>query len=130
MPKESDGYPFLLVINVDKSEPGTCKDCEIMNKDPHKFIEGCLLAGFAMHTCAAYIFICREYFNKAVVLAKAIHNAYATGYIGKNVCGSGYDFDVYLYHEAGAYICGEEMALIESLDGRQGKPYLKHPFSA
>lgn len=101
-----------------------------MRKDPHKLIEGCLVAGYAMRARAAYIYIRGEYFNEAVVLDEAIHEAYAAGLIGKNACGSGYDFDVYLHRGAGAYICGEETALIESLEGRQGKPRLKPPFPA
>eukprot|EP00804_Cyclotella_cryptica_P012234 CCRYP_013836-RA/>CCRYP_013836-RA protein AED:0.34 eAED:0.34 QI:153/1/1/1/1/1/2/786/266 len=117
MPKESDGRPSFLVVNADESEPGTCKDREIMRKDPHKLIEGCLLAGYAMRARAAYIYIRGEYFNEAVVLDEAIHEAYAAGLIGRNACGSGYDFDVYLHRGAGAYICGEETALIESLEG-------------
>jgi len=130
MPKKSDGRPSFLVINADESEPGTCKDREIMRKDPHKLVEGCLLTGFAMRARAAYIYIRGEYFNEAVVLDEAIHEAYAAGLIGKNACGSGYDFDVFLHRGAGAYICGEETALIESLEGRQGKPRLKPPFPA
>lgn len=101
-----------------------------MRKDPHKLIEGCLLAGYAMRARAAYIYIRGEYFNEAVILDEAIHEAYAAGLIGRNACGSGYDFDVYLHRGAGAYICGEETALIESLEGRQGKPRLKPPFPA
>jgi len=130
MPKESDGRPSFLVVNADESEPGTCKDREIMRKDPHKLVEGCLLAGFAMRARAAYIYIRGEYFNEAVVMDEAIHEAYAAGLIGKNASGSGYDFDVFLHRGAGAYICGEETALIESLEGRQGKPRLKPPFPA
>ena len=125
MPKETDGRPSFLVVNADESEPGTCKDREIMRKDPHKLIEGCLLAGYAMRARAAYIYIRGEYFNEAVVLDEAIHEAYAAGHIGKDACGSGYDFDIFLHRGAGAYICGEETALIESLEGRQGKPRLK-----
>jgi NADH dehydrogenase (ubiquinone) flavoprotein 1 len=113
------------VINI-----GTCKDREIMRKDPHKLIEGCLIAGFAMRARAGYIYIRGEYFNEAVVLQEAIHEAYAAGFLGKNACGSGYDYDLYLHRGAGAYICGEETALIESLEGRQGKPRLKPPFPA
>ena len=113
MPKESDGRPSFLVVNADESEPGTCKDREIMRKDPHKLIEGCLLAGYAMRARAAYIYIRGEYFNEAVVLDEAIHEAYSAGLIGKNACGSGYDFDVYLHRGAGAYICGEETAHLQ-----------------
>jgi hypothetical protein len=95
MPKKSDGRPSFLVVNADESEPGTCKDREIMRKDPHKLIEGCLIAGFAMRARAAYIYIRGEFFNEAVVLSEAIHEAYQAGLIGRNACGSGYDFDVY-----------------------------------
>jgi len=130
MPKNTDGRPSFLVVNADESEPGTCKDREIMRKDPHKLVEGCLLAGYAMRARAAYIYIRGEYFNEAVVMDEAIHEAYAAGYLGKNACGSGYDFDVYLHRGAGAYICGEETALIELLEGKQGKPRLKPPFPA
>jgi len=130
MPKVSDGRPGFLVVNADESEPGTCKDREIMRKDPHKLVEGCLIAGYAMRARAAYIYIRGEYFNEAVVLDEAIHEAYSAGLIGKNACGSGYDFDVFLHRGAGAYICGEETALIESLEGRPGKPRLKPPFPA
>merc|ERR1712238_375926 len=130
MPKVSDGRPGFLVVNADESEPGTCKDREIMRKDPHKLVEGCLIAGYAMRARAAYIYIRGEYFNEAVVLDEAIHEAYSAGLIGKNASGSGYDFDVFLHRGAGAYICGEETALIESLEGRPGKPRLKPPFPA
>lgn len=130
MPKKSDGRPSFLVVNADESEPGTCKDREIMRKEPHKLVEGCLVSGFAMRARAAYIYIRGEFFNEAIILDKAIHEAYEAGLIGKNACGSGYDFDVYLHRGAGAYICGEETSLIESLEGRQGKPRLKPPFPA
>jgi NADH dehydrogenase (ubiquinone) flavoprotein 1 len=130
MPKNTDGRPSFLVVNADESEPGTCKDREIMRKDPHKLVEGCLLAGYAMRARAAYIYIRGEYFNEAVVMDEAIHEAYSAGLLGKNACGSGYDFDIYLHRGAGAYICGEETALIESLEGKQGKPRLKPPFPA
>ena len=101
-----------------------------MRKDPHKLIEGCLLAGFAMRARAAYIYIRGEFFNEAVVLDEAIHEAYEAGHFGKNACGSGYDFDVYLHRGAGAYICGEETGLLESLEGKSGKPRIKPPFPA
>jgi len=130
MPKKSDGRPSFLVVNADESEPGTCKDREIMRKDPHKLVEGCLLAGFAMRARAGYIYIRGEYFNEALVMQEAIHEAYEAGFLGKNACGSGYDYDLYLHRGAGAYICGEETALIESLEGKQGKPRLKPPFPA
>ncbi|KAI3379399.1 hypothetical protein SNEBB_010467 [Seison nebaliae] len=130
MKKPPDGRPKYLVINADEGEPGTCKDREIMRHDPHKLIEGCLIAGSAMGACAAYIYIRGEFYNEAVVLQQAIQEAYAKGLIGKNSCGSGYDFDIYVHRGAGAYICGEETALIESLEGKQGKPRLKPPFPA
>lgn len=130
MPKQSDGRPNFLVVNADESEPGTCKDREIMRKEPHKLVEGCLIAGYAMRARAAYIYIRGEFFNEAMILEEAIHEAYEAGYLGTNACGSGYDFDVYLHRGAGAYICGEETGLIESLEGRQGKPRLKPPFPA
>lgn len=128
MPKESDGRPSFLLVNADESEPGTCKDREIMRKEPHKLIEGCLVAGFAMKARAAYIYIRGEFYNEAIVLEKAINEAYDAGLLGKNAAGSGYDYDVYLHRGAGAYICGEETATIESLEGRSGKPRLKPPF--
>jgi NADH dehydrogenase (ubiquinone) flavoprotein 1 len=130
MPKASDGRPSFLVVNADESEPGTCKDREIMRKEPHKLIEGCLIAGYAMRARAAYIYIRGEFYNEAVILEEAIHEAYMAGLIGKNASGSGYDFDVYLHRGAGAYICGEETGLIESLEGRPGRPRLKPPFPA
>ncbi len=130
MPKQSDGKPSYLVVNADEGEPGTCKDRDIIRHDPHKLIEGCLVAGFAMGTTAAYIYIRGEFRAEADVLEAAIAEAYAAGLIGKNACGSGYDFDVYVHRGAGAYICGEETALIESLEGKKGQPRLKPPFPA
>jgi NADH-quinone oxidoreductase subunit F len=130
MPKQSDGRPAYLVVNADESEPGTCKDRDIIRHDPHKLVEGSLIAGFAMGACAAYIYIRGEFYNESVVLQGAIDEAYAAGLIGKNACGSGYDFDVYLHRGAGAYICGEETALLESLEGKKGMPRLKPPFPA
>jgi len=131
MPKESkDGRPSFLVINADESEPGSCKDREIIRHDPHKLVEGALCAGFAMRARAAYIYIRGEYIREAEVLQAAIDEAYAAGLIGKDACGSGYDFDVFLHRGAGAYICGEETAMIESLEGKKGQPRLKPPFPA
>ena len=129
MPKEAKG-PVYLVVNCDESEPGTCKDRDIIRHDPHKLIEGCLLAGVGMGATAAYIYHRGEYFNEGVVLQAAIDEAYAAGLIGKNAAGSGFDFDVYTHRGAGAYICGEETALIESLEGKKGMPRLKPPFPA
>ena len=130
MPKVSDGRPHYLVINADESEPGTCKDREIMRHDPHKLIEGMAIASFAMGANKAYIYIRGEYVYEAECLWKAIHEARAAGLIGKNACGSGHDIDMYVHRGAGAYICGEESALIESLEGKPGKPRMKPPFPA
>lgn len=130
MNKPSDGRPKYLVVNADEGEPGTCKDREIMRHDPHKLVEGCLVAGRAMGAVAAFIYIRGEFVYEASNLNIAIQEAYKAGLIGKNACGTGYDFDVYVHRGAGAYICGEETALIESLEGKQGKPRLKPPFPA
>ncbi|CAH8628437.1 unnamed protein product [Heterobilharzia americana] len=130
MNKPSDGRPKYLVINADEGEPGTCKDREIMRHEPHTLIEGCLIAGRAMGANAAYIYIRGEFYNEASNMQLAIKEAYEAGLLGKNACGTGYDFDVYMHRGAGAYICGEETALIESLEGKQGKPRLKPPFPA
>nr|KAF6438374.1 NADH:ubiquinone oxidoreductase core subunit V1 [Molossus molossus] len=130
MNKPSDGRPKYLVVNADEGEPGTCKDREIMRHDPHKLVEGCLVGGRAMGARAAYIYIRGEFYNEASNLQVAIREAYEAGLIGKNACGSGYDFDVFVVRGAGAYICGEETALIESIEGKQGKPRLKPPFPA
>lgn len=130
MPKESDGRPHYLVVNADEGEPGTCKDREILRHDPHKLIEGCLIAGFSMNAVAAYIYIRGEFVHEADVMEAAIEEAYAAGLIGENSCGTGYKFDVYVHRGAGAYICGEETALIESIEGKKGQPRLKPPFPA
>jgi NADH-quinone oxidoreductase subunit F len=122
--------PSFLVINADESEPGSCKDREIIRHDPHKLIEGALVAGFAMRARAAYIYIRGEYIFEAKVLEAAVAEAYAAGLIGKNAAKSGYDFDVFVHRGAGAYICGEETAMIESLEGKKGQPRLKPPFPA
>ncbi|KAK2594677.1 NADH dehydrogenase [ubiquinone] flavoprotein 1, mitochondrial [Conoideocrella luteorostrata] len=127
---DQDTKPRYLVVNADEGEPGTCKDREIMRKDPHKLVEGCLVAGRAMNATAAYIYIRGEFVYEAHVLQNAINEAYKDGLIGKNACGSGYDFDVFLHRGAGAYVCGEETSLIESLEGKPGKPRLKPPFPA
>ncbi|MBT6911352.1 MAG: NADH-quinone oxidoreductase subunit NuoF [Rhodospirillaceae bacterium] len=130
MPKESDGKPTYLVVNADEGEPGTCKDRELMRHDPHKLVEGCLVAGFAMRASAAYIYIRGEFMVEANNLEAAVQQAYDAGLIGPNACGSGYSFDVFVHRGAGAYICGEETALIESLEGKKGQPRLKPPFPA
>jgi len=130
MPKESDGRPVYLVVNADESEPGSCKDREILRNDPHRLLEGCLVAGFAMGATACYIYIRGEYFFEAQRVEAAIEQAYEAGLIGKNACKTGYDYDIYIHRGAGAYICGEETALLESLEGKKGQPRLKPPFPA
>jgi NADH-quinone oxidoreductase subunit F len=129
MPKESDGRPHYLVINADESEPGTCKDRDIMRHDPHTLIEGCVIAGFAMGANATYIYVRGEYMREREALQAAIDECYDAGLIGKNN-KLGYDMDIYVHHGAGAYICGEETALLESLEGKKGQPRLKPPFPA
>jgi NADH-quinone oxidoreductase subunit F len=129
MPKVNDGRPHYLVVNADESEPGTCKDREIMRHDPHLLIEGCLLASVAMGAHAAYIYIRGEYIAERIALQKAVDEAYEAKLIGKDNI-HGYPFDCYVHHGAGAYICGEETALLESLEGKKGQPRLKPPFPA
>lgn len=130
MPKESkDGRPSYLVVNADESEPGTCKDREIMRHDPHLLVEGCLIAGFAMGAVAAYIYVRGEFIRERERLQAAVDQAYEARLIGKNNI-NGYDFDIFVHHGAGAYICGEETALLESLEGKKGMPRLKPPFPA
>jgi NADH-quinone oxidoreductase subunit F len=130
MPKENDGRPHYLVVNADESEPGTCKDRDILRHDPHKLVEGCLIAGFAMGAHAAYVYVRGEFFNEAAALQKAVDEAREAGLLGPNAAGSGWDFEVYVHRGAGAYICGEETALLESLEGKKGQPRLKPPFPA
>lgn len=125
-----NGRPHYLVVNADESEPGTCKDRDILRYDPHKLLEGSLLAGFAIGANAGYIYIRGEYYREAEVLQQALDEAYAAGLLGKNAAKSGWDFDLYLHRGAGAYICGEETAMLESLEGKKGFPRLKPPFPA
>ena len=129
MPKESP-HPTYLIVNADESEPGTCKDRDILRNDPHKLIEGCLLASAGMGAHHCYIYIRGEFYNEAQRLQAAIDEAYEAGLVGKDACGSGYDFELRLHRGAGAYICGEETGLLESLEGRKGQPRLKPPFPA
>ena len=129
MPKNS-GKPHYLIINADESEPGTCKDREIIRNDPHLLLEGCLVAGFSMHVNTCYIYIRGEYYDESSNLQKAIDEAYQENLIGKNACGTNWNFDIFLHRGAGAYICGEETALLESLEGKKGQPRLKPPFPA
>lgn len=130
MPKTVGTRPHYLVINADEGEPGTCKDRDILRFDPQKLVEGCLLAGFAISAHVGYIYIRGEFFREAEHLQAAIDEAYAANLIGRNACGSGWDFDLYIHRGAGAYICGEESALIQSLEGKKGQPRLKPPFPA
>ncbi len=130
MPKQSDGRPSYLVVNADESEPGTCKDRDIIRNDPHKLLEGSLIAGFAMGAVAAYIYIRGEFYNEAMRLEAAVAECYEAGLLGRNAAGSGYDFDIFVHRGAGAYICGEETGLLESLEGKKGMPRLKPPFPA
>jgi NADH-quinone oxidoreductase subunit F len=130
MPKEVGARPHYLVVNADESEPGTCKDRDILRHDPHTLVEGCLIASFAMGAHAAYIYVRGEFYNEAVNLKAAVKQAYDAGLLGDNACGSGWKMDVYVHRGAGAYICGEETALLESLEGKKGMPRLKPPFPA
>ena len=129
MPKIKNKQHYL-VINADEGEPGTCKDRDIIRNEPHKLIEGCLVAGYAMGATKCYIYIRGEFYNESLILQKAINEAYANKLIGKNACNSGFDFDIILHLGSGAYVCGEETALIESLEGKKGQPRLKPPFPA
>ncbi len=129
MPKQIGERPHYLVVNADESEPGTCKDREIMRNDPHLLVEGCLIASFAMGAHAAYIYVRGEFIRERERLQAAVDEAYEAKLIGKNNV-HGWDFDLVVHHGAGAYICGEETALLESLEGKKGQPRLKPPFPA
>jgi NADH-quinone oxidoreductase subunit F len=129
MPKEVKDRPHYLVVNADESEPGTCKDRDMMRHDPHLLIEGCLIASFAMQAHACYIYIRGEYVYEREAMERAIKEAYEAKLVGRNNV-HGWDFDIYMHHGAGAYICGEETALLESLEGKKGQPRLKPPFPA
>ena len=129
MPKEVGERPHYLVVNADESEPGTCKDRDIMRFEPHQLVEGCMIASFAMRAHACYIYVRGEFIREREHLEHAIEEAYEAGLVGKNN-KNGWDFDIYVHHGAGAYICGEETALLESLEGKKGMPRLKPPFPA
>src|SRR3954468_6622004 len=129
MPKQVGERPHYLVVNADESEPGTCKDRDIMRHDPHTLVEGCLIASFAMRANACYIYVRGEFIREREALQRAVDEAYAAKLIGKNNI-HGWDFDLYVHHGAGAYICGEETALLESLEGKKGEPRMKPPFPA
>ena len=130
MPRESDGRPSYLVINADEGEPGTCKDRDILRHDPHKLIEGCLVAASAMNAVATYIYVRGEFHREAEVLEAAVAEAREAGLIGGDACGSGFDHEVFVHRGSGAYIAGEETGLLESLEGRRAQPRLKPPFPA
>lgn len=130
MPKEVGDRPHYLVVNGDEGEPGTCKDREILRHEPHKLIEGSLLASVAMGAPAAYVYIRGEFYREAETLQRAIDEALAAGLIGDDACGAGWRFHMYVHRGAGAYVCGEETALLESLEGKKGQPRLKPPFPA
>ncbi len=129
MPKDS-GKPHYLLCNADESEPGTFKDRELIRWDPHQLIEGVLIGAFAIRAQHAYIYCRGEFFETTQVLARALEDAYAKGYVGKDIMGSGVDIDVTVHIGAGAYICGEETGLMNSLEGRRGQPRIKPPFPA
>ncbi len=122
--------PHYLVVNADESEPGTCKDRDILRHDPHRLLEGALIAASAVGAHTVYIYVRGEFFNEASILQQAIDEAHAYGLLGKNAAGSGWDCEIYVHRGAGAYICGEETALLESLEGNKGQPRNKPPFPA
>jgi len=122
--------PRVIVINADESEPGTCKDRLLMEYDPHQMIEGILIAGLAVDAHVGYIYIRGEYRYLIDHIDNALAEAYAKGYLGKNIAGTGWDFDLYTHSGAGAYECGEETALLDSLEGKRGIPRMKPPFPA
>jgi len=125
-----EGKPRYLVCNADESEPGTFKDRFLMEKIPHALIEGMITSSFALGARTSYIYIRGEYFYVLRILEKAIAEAYAAGFLGNNILGTGYSLDLYVHPGAGAYICGEETALLESLEGKRGNPRMKPPFPA
>ncbi|MCB0508966.1 MAG: NADH-quinone oxidoreductase subunit NuoF [Chitinophagales bacterium] len=125
-----EGVPRYLVCNADESEPGTFKDRYLMERIPHILIEGMIISSYALGAKTSYIYVRGEYYYIIKILQKAIKEAYAAGLLGKNILGSGYDLDLYVHPGAGAYICGEETALLESLEGKRGNPRIKPPFPA
>jgi NADH-quinone oxidoreductase subunit F len=129
-PRESGVTHKYFVANGDEMEPGTFKDRLLLEGDPHAFVEGMILGGYAIQADIGYVFLRAEYFLAAERLRKAIAEAYAKGYLGENILGTGYSYDLYLHTSAGRYICGEETALISSLEGRRAIPRAKPPFPA
>ncbi len=126
--KHDDGKPHYIVVNADESEPGTFKDRYILHQDPHQLIEGLAIAAFGTNTHLAYIYIRCEFPHAAKIVWEAIKEAKAKGYLGKNILGSGFDLDIYVHQGAGAYICGEETSLLESLEGKRPYPRIKPPY--
>jgi len=129
VPRQSP-KPKYIVVNADESEPGTCKDRLLIENDPHQLIEGVLIAALAVDAHAGYVYIRGEYRYLIEIMDRAIAEAYARGYLGKNLMGRGFDFDLYTHTGAGAYECGEESALLESLEGKRGIPRIRPPFPA
>ncbi len=129
VPKDID-KPKYLVCNADEGEPGTFKDRVILGQDPHKLIEGMIIAGYAIGANQGYIYIRGEYAREAMVLEDAIQEAYEKGYLGENLFGTGFRFDLAVHRGAGAYVCGEETALLNSIEGKKGQPRLRPPFPA
>lgn len=127
---QGDGKPHYLVVNADEGEPGTCKDLPLMMADPHSLIEGVIIASYAIRANRAFIYIRGEAVHAARRLRQAVIDARARGYLGKNILGSGFDLEVVVHSGAGAYICGEETALLDSLEGYRGQPRLRPPFPA
>jgi NADH-quinone oxidoreductase subunit F len=130
VPKDTKGKPVYLVLNADESEPGTFKDRLLLEQDPHLVLEGMMISAYSIRCKIAYVYIRGEFWDGARVLEKAIEEAYAKGLLGENVQGSGVALDVYVHRGAGAYICGEETGLLESLEGKRGQPRVKPPFPA
>ncbi|MEG3638143.1 NADH-quinone oxidoreductase subunit NuoF [Magnetococcus sp. PR-3] len=129
IPKD-DPRPKYLVCNADEGEPGTCKDRDIMRYDPHLLVEGMIIAGYSVGSKQGYIYIRGEFYREAMILEAAIEEAYAANLLGKNILGKGIEFDLAVHRGAGAYVCGEESALLNSLEGDKGQPRLKPPFPA
>ncbi len=129
VPRQSP-KPKYIVVNADEGEPGTCKDRLLMENDPHQLLEGMLIAGLAVDAHTGYIYIRGEYRYLIEIMDQAIAEAYQRGYLGRNILGSGFDFDVYTHTGAGSYECGEESALLESLEGKRGIPRIRPPFPA
>ena len=130
MPPEQNVVPHYLVVNADESEPGTCKDRDILRNEPHKLLEGCVISARAIGAKTCYIYIRGEFIAERAALEKALAEARGAGLIGSKACGSNWDVEIHLHQGAGAYICGEETALLESLEGKKGMPRLKPPFPA